>query len=366
MTVLMTADTVGGVWTYAVDLARALRPLGATVHLATMGRLPTPEQRAEADAAGAVLHESAYRLEWMPDPWDDVRAAGDWLLDLEQAVQPDIIHLNGYAHGALPWAAPVVMVDHSCVLSWFRAVKGTDAPPEWRRYADEVTRGLRAADAVIAPTAAMLRCLENHYGPLPSAGVIPNGRHGGAFRPLPKEPFVFSAGRFWDEAKNLAALDAAAEGLPWPVEVAGDLGRPGGGECRPRFARALGRLPARGVAERMGRAAIYALPARYEPFGLSALEAALCGCALVLGDIPTLREVWGDAALFVPPGDVAALRKTLRDLISNVARRDEMAHRARERARLYAPEPMAASYHSLYNELLHVGSARKEPALCAS
>ncbi len=32
------------------------------------------------------------------------------------------------------------------------------------------------------------------------------------------------------------------------------------------------------------------LPARYEPFGLSVLEAALSGCALVLGDIPSLRE----------------------------------------------------------------------------
>ena len=50
----------------------------------------------------------------------------------------------------------------------------------------------------------------------------------------------------------------------------------------------------------MGRAAIYALPARYEPFGLSILEAALSGCALVIGDIPSLREIWADAALFVP------------------------------------------------------------------
>ena len=54
------------------------------------------------------------------------------------------------------------------------------------------------------------------------------------------------------------------------------------------------------------RATIFALPARYEPFGLSALEAGLAGCALVLGDIP-MREVWHDAAMFVPPEQPAAL-----------------------------------------------------------
>lgn len=366
MTVLLTADTVGGVWTYAVDLARALRPRGVTVHLATMGRLPTPEQRAEARAAGAALHESAYALEWMSDPWEDVRAAGDWLLDLERAVRPDVVHLNGYAHGALPWTAPVVMVGHSCVLSWWRAVKGADAPPEWDRYARAVERGLRAADVVLAPTAAMLRCLEAHYGPLRRAAVVPNGRDAAAFRPRAKEPFVFSAGRFWDEAKNLATLDAAADGLPWPVEVAGDMTRPDGGEAAPRRARALGRLSAPDIAERMGRAGIYALPARYEPFGLSALEAALCGCALVLGDIPTLREVWGDAALFVPPDDACALRAALSTLIKDPRRREAMAAAARERARLYTPERMALGIMAAYGALPRAADARKEAAACAS
>ena len=73
----------------------------------------------------------------------------------------------------------------------------------------------------------------------------------------------------------------------------------------------LGRLDERRWPSGWPRAAIYALPARYEPFGLSALEAALSGCALVLGDIPSLREVWGDAAVFVPPDDAGGLRDAL-------------------------------------------------------
>ena len=356
----MTADAVGGVWTYALDLARALAPHGVSVALATMGRLPTPSQQAEARTVpGLTLHSSALALEWMSDPWEDVARAGDWLLGLEDRLRPDVIHLNGYAHGGLPWRAPVLMAGHSCVLSWWRAVQGEDAPPAWDRYQAEVQHGLRAAGRVVAPTRAMLDALERHYGPLAASQVIPNGRDLDAFRPGKKEPFVFSAGRLWDEAKNISALAEASRGLAWPVLVAGETAHPDGAAVAPPHVRLLGCLPPALVAAHQARAAVYALPARYEPFGLSALEAGLSGCALVLGDIPSLREVWGEAALFVPPDDSDALRGVLSRLIADAGLRQEMAARARSRARLYTPERMAGGYLSAYRSLL------QENAVCA-
>jgi hypothetical protein len=123
--VLMTADTVGGVWSHALELAAGLGRRGVQVALATMGAPPSDLQRAQVAALPTVtLHESSYRLEWMADPWRDVRAAGDWLLRLERQLQPDLVHLNQFAFGALPFVAPTVLVAHSCVLSWWRAVYG--------------------------------------------------------------------------------------------------------------------------------------------------------------------------------------------------------------------------------------------------
>src|SRR5690348_7167088 len=125
MHVLMTADTVGGVWTYALELAGALAPLGVDVTLATMG---APVSRAQASAASELpnleLVESRFALEWMPDAWRDVDDAGTWLLQIAQRVRPDVVHVNGYAHAALPFHAPVVCVAHSCVLTWSLAVRG--------------------------------------------------------------------------------------------------------------------------------------------------------------------------------------------------------------------------------------------------
>ena len=108
-TVLMTADTVGGVWTYAMELSRELAQHDVNVVLATTGRLATEEQRRTARAIpGLTLLETDYKLEWQEDPWQDVAAAGTWLLNIEEAIRPDLVHLNGYVHAALPcvWRVP--------------------------------------------------------------------------------------------------------------------------------------------------------------------------------------------------------------------------------------------------------------------
>jgi len=351
--VLMTADTVGGVWTYALDLARALAPRGVQIALVTMGRLPTPAQSAEASAVpNLMLYPSAFSLEWMENPWADVARAGNWLLSLEAEWLPDIVHLNGYAHGSLPWNAPVLVAGHSCVLSWWQAVHGTSAPSEWQHYHDEVQAGLQAADLVAAPTQAMLDCLQADYGPLTSTQVLPNGRDAALFQPADKQPVIFSAGRLWDDAKNIRVLAEIAPTLPWPVCVAGETAHPNGQKQHFDTVQLLGCLPPSEIASRLAEAAVYALPARYEPFGLSALEAGLSGCALVLGDIPSLREVWTDAALYAAPDNPAALRGTILRLISDTSLRREMSARALARAQTYTLERMAHGYLDAYRTLL--------------
>jgi glycogen(starch) synthase len=366
--ILMTADTVGGVFTYALELCRGLAAHGVHVVLATMGARLTRAQRAVVSALANIdLCESDFRLEWMDGPWRDVDAAGDWLLQLEATHAPDVVHLNGYVHGALPWCAPVLVVAHSCVLSWWQAVKGEDAPPAWSLYGQRVAAGLGRADLVVAPSRAMLDAVDRLYGRLARKRVIHNGRAPHALRAGPKEPLVLSAGRLWDQAKNLAALHACHALLPWPVYVAGPMhppdGSPGSGATAVSWAgiHALGALAPEDLAAWLARAAIFALPARYEPFGLSVLEAALSGCALALGDIDSLREVWGDAAVFVPPDDPERLAHAISGLIHDPAWRTRLAGRAAERALRYTAERMTREYLDVYGELM---SARHVESRC--
>lgn len=360
-TVLMTADAIGGVWGYAIELAHTLANAGVQVHLATMGRLPGEAQRAEAAAVpGLVLHESEYRLEWMDEPWGDVARAGEWLLALEREIRPDVVHLNGYAHGALPFTAPTLVVAHSCVCSWWRAVHGVDAPAEWNRYRAAVSAGLAGADLVVAPTAAMLASLALDYGFTGPGRVIPNAREAARFLPRTKRPYVVAAGRVWDEGKNIAAVAEAAARVKWPVFIAGDETPPAGAAGVRRASdevQYVGRLSEAELARWMGHAAICALPVRYEPFGLTAIEAGLAGCALVLGDIPTLREVWGGAPLWVQPDDTNALARAICALVDDPDLRELVAARCRATALQYSPARMADAYLGAYATLLHAPDA---------
>jgi len=346
--VLMTADAVGGVWTYAIDLARALSERQIEVTLAVLGPEPRPDQHSEAAGIPALrIAVCPGRLEWMEDPWEDVATAGRWLLRLARDCRPDVVHLNGYVHAALPWDVPVLVAAHSCVSSWWRAVKKDGLPVSRHTYAAAVRRGLSRADIVVAPSAAMLNALREHYGLLPQARVIWNGRTVPESEHLPKEPLILSAGRLWDAAKNVEAVCACAQAVAWPVYVAGE-----GGECAESAAQWLGRLSAAEVRHWMQRASIYASPARYEPFGLSILEAAQVGCALVLGDVPSLREIWGDAAIYVGPDDRRALTDALSSLIDSPLLRTLMARRAYQRAALFTVDRMAQAYVEAYSHLL--------------
>lgn len=355
--VLMSADPIGGVWTYALDLARGLHAHDVQVILATLGAPLTVAQRcAVAALPNVVLEESTFRLEWMPEPWRDIEQGGDWLFGLAKRHNVHLVHLNHLVHANLPFGVPVLSVVHSCVLTWWEAVHHEEAPAYFDRYRDEVRRSLQAAKAVVTLTHTMARQLQRHYGPLPDVAVISNGRPGNGPAPLVKAPRVFTAGRLWDEAKNIASVMRAAPRVVWPVYVAGAEDRPGhpdgAGLDMPgvtrRAVRLLGQLPPAAMVREYRRTAIYALPARYEPFGLTVLEAAQAECALVLGDIDSLRELWDGAAAFVSPDDDDALASTLNTLIRDTARRETLGRAARQRATAFTHERFVREYLVTY------------------
>jgi glycogen synthase len=357
LTVLMTTDTVGGVLVYAATLAGALRRYNVTVVLAAMGGPLSDDWKARIKALDNVIcFESDYKLEWMDDPWSDVRRAGRWLEQLAERFEPDIVHLNNYAPALLDWPCPTLVVGHSCVGSWHRAVHGRPPSGRWHKYICTVKSALRRAGAVTAPTWAFLQTLTALYGPFRSIGAVYNGLDP-AGRSCPKEKIAFAAGRLWDEAKNLAILKEVQPLIQIPICVAGSLEHPDGSVADSRGLTHLGHLAPPQIAGWYARLAVYVLAALYEPFGLSALEAAHAGCALVLGDLPSLREVWGGAALFVDPRDKRQIARAINLLMDVPSLRADYASKAVQRASFYSIAKMASRYFSIYDSLL-----KNEPA----
>lgn len=348
MRVLVVADVVGGVRTFVAELAPELAASGVEVHLALIGT-----DRPDCPGVGSCEVRNL-RLEWMSEPWVDVARTGEWVEELRLAHRPDLIHLNTFTPVLDP-DVPVLLTVHSCVLTWWRAVHGNDAPSGWRRYAQLARDALHRAAIVSVPTRALLAELAAVYGALPPVRVIPNGR---AVRPPPvarEDRLVVSAGRLWDPAKNAALTARAAPAIDGravligPGEVPGPdrLDAPPGVEC-------LGALPHDEVIRWLARASVFVEPARYEPFGLAALEAALCGCALVLGDIRSLREVWGGAAAFVALDDVDGLVHAVGALIDDPDRRRQASDAARRAAARYTPAAMAGAYLNAYRRVARI------------
>ena len=329
--VLITTDCVGGVWRYVMDVSRELATRGAEVGVACLGPAPDAGKAEEAHRAGVELHPLDVPLDWTAEGPDALRAGAGRLEALARAWSPTVLHLNTPAvAGFLMAPIPRVVAAHSCVATWWSAVRDGPLPDRWSWYIGTTRAGLRAADVVVVPTRAFAEALRTVYGPLPHLRVIRNGS--APVRSDAKAPFALAIGRWWDDAKNARVLDAAAAIATCPVYAAGPLRGPTGASADLRNVRWLGELSHADLRRWIGKAPIFVSPALYEPFGLAALEAASAGAALVLSAIPTFRELWNGCAAFAPANDPAAFAAGIDRLADDPVGHARLSRAARARA----------------------------------
>ena len=350
--VMLTTDAVGGVWRWAVELAAGLATCGARVLLVVMGPPPSPAQHAEAQAIhGCELRCTGLSLEWLASEPRKVADAARVLARLaaEWGAETIQVHAPALAADAV-WPAPVIATAHSCVRTWWQAVRKGPLPPDLAWRAQLTARGLGAAGAVIAPSESFALALLDAYRLERPIYVVPNG-----CRPVSvvqaRRPQALTAGRLWDEGKNVPRLDEAAGMLDARVLAAGPVAGPNGATIACRHLRLLGTLDNAALAREYATAAAFVSVSCYEPFGLAVLEAAQSGCALILSDIPTFRELWKGAALFVPPDDPAAIATALRRTIADEAIHDDLAAKAQARAVRYTTQAMTAATWRVHRDL---------------
>jgi glycosyltransferase involved in cell wall biosynthesis len=356
--VLMTLDAVGGVWRYAMDLAANLGPLGYRFTFVGLGPLPSTSQWVEAERLGRLLWIGA-PLDWLVDDERELDPIPDLLRTLVAENGIDLVHLNLPSQAyRLQLDVPMLVVSHSCVVTWFSGVRKSPVPDQWQWQFRRNRGGFDAADVALAPSHAHAAMLRASYGAIDGLDVVYNAT-GLIEAAAGKERIVFAAGRWWDEGKNGATLVAAAAGSHWPFVMAGPDRGPNGQHIDLGAVRSLGEMSHAEVVRWMGRAGIFISPSRYEPFGLAPLEAAKAGTALVLADIPTYRELWDGAALFAAPGDPSAFADAVNRLADNDALRHDFARRARQRSQGYTLEHQAASMSAIYRRLLHLPLARE-------
>ncbi|GAA5518585.1 D-inositol-3-phosphate glycosyltransferase [Demequina sediminis] len=136
-----------------------------------------------------------------------------------------------------------------------------------------------------------------------------------------------------------ATLEAAAAGLP--VKFLGQLGR---AELNAQY----------------DQAAIAVFPSRRASTGdqdglpVAMLEAMGAGCAVIASDLPGLNEAIeeGHSGALVPPGDVAALARTIEVVAEDAELRASLGAAARERAQTYSIDAVGAGYRALFHGIV--------------
>jgi glycogen(starch) synthase len=346
--ILLTTDVVGGVWDFCLVVAEGLRDAGHVVTLLAIGS-PTLRQHQAAQSTGAEVVSAPLKLEWMQDSEADVGATRRLVADVARMVRADIVHANQFAAACADVDVPVIMTLHSDVLSWRRWTLGsTDVPPEWEPYVSLVREALTRADHVAAVSRFLAHEVRSLYGVDRRIEVIHNGWPALQAPVTPREPIALAAGRAWDPAKNVSLIAEAASG--WDtggVYLAGECTHPDGGRVSPPPPlKSLGFLSRVDLDEWLARTTIYVSAARYDPFGLLPLQAALHGCALLLSDIPSYRELWEGAAWFFRSNDADDLRQQWQRLLRTTHLPVDAGERARS---LFTPRRMVDAYQQLYS-----------------
>ncbi|HXT34088.1 MAG TPA: glycosyltransferase family 4 protein [Chloroflexota bacterium] len=366
MRLILTTDAVGGVWQYATTLAdRLADQFNAHIMLAVCGRPPSAGQLGEINLGsrpkgGLVQVEQLdVPLEWEAAPYREYDSARRQLLDLSLRWRAHLVHANEHYLGEIGTSGmPVVVVSHSDLCSWRAAVLGEEIPIVDQAYMHRLRTGLATASAVVAPSMLVAQGLSRWYAfngvvRLIANGVSPHPDLLPAVRPID----AIMVGRLWDKAKNLPCFASLAEGLPdrFCVAIGETVGPDGPVTTGPsRHVQFLGALPRGEVRNHLARARVFVSPAYYDPFGLAAVEAALAGCSLVLSDILSYREIWGDAALYFEPHDPQSARRQVETILGDEAGRTALAKQVGARARaLYSAERMADTYMGLYQRLTH-------------
>ncbi|GIV92912.1 glycosyltransferase [Chloroflexus sp.] len=261
---------------------------------------------------------------------------------LVEAGRYDVIVVDALARAVVaPWLThwqrlcPVVTLVHE-----LPTVAGASDPRE-----HEWEQMLLRADALVAVS-------DDGANTLIARGVEPARIHiasGGCDRLLSRMPVgeareeLVIAVAQWIPRKNLAHLvrvwGHVAE-HPWRLELIGES------DADPVYAgevwQAIQHCPAsvivRGVladdelAERYARASLFALPSRFEGYGLVFAEALACGLPAIAGAVGPVPALVGAGGILVPPDDEQALSTALRTVMSDAHLRQHLSTAARQQA----------------------------------
>ena len=368
----LMSPSPGGVGRYTAKLVSNLVALGVDVRPVVARHAPEEIKSAWAEFGlgsvpeplvlplpRAALYDSWHLLDWPPlsrDPGVQVLHAPSL------AVPPK----SGKAlvvsvHDAAPWLFPESFPWRG---RWFHHAGMRAAA----RRADVVLTGTEAAASELRAhttlPAERLRVIPYGVDHQPNPELDPEEAWGVLQRHnLSNTQYVLWVGSL-EPRKGLGTLVAAVarlarEGTAPTLVVAGYAGwrntnviSTGDRAALGPGLRELGRVAEPELQALYANASVFAFPSLHEGFGLPVLEAMAAGVPVVASDIPAIREVAGDAAVLVAPGNADAWAEALLRVLESPRLQADLAGSGRRRAAMFSWTKTAEATIGVYEDLL--------------
>jgi glycosyltransferase involved in cell wall biosynthesis len=282
----------------------------------------------------------------------------------------DVVH---GAHFATPLRSPVARVATVHDLTFYRLPRRYD----WRHraYYRLLARSATRAERIIVPSSAVANDVVRYLGyPVSRIRVIPEAPRTGWAAASP-EAVAATRARFGLDTEYILMVGTAEpgkraidgiralallreRGCGWRLVLAGN-----GGPLRAALEREASRLGVddstvfAGYVDDCDLRSLYTgalalvFPSLYEGFGLPPLEAMACGTPVIATERPAMDSVLGQAALFIPPRDPAAIVDHIAQLAASPALRDEFSGRGREHASAFSWAQAASETVEVYREV---------------
>jgi glycosyltransferase involved in cell wall biosynthesis len=312
--------------------------------------------RARGDIELVELEDARYDV-WRFDRrvfWDQFAAPR-----LARKLRANVIHFTG---GTLPLWTP-----HPCVLTlhdlaWLGGAVTGRAHSRW--YFGTLQRRLaHRADRIAADTEVSRNEIVKRLGMSPSKVAVTGAGVDDAWFKLERrrsDPPYFLAVGTVEARKDLETAVRAIVSLAGVrlVSVGPQTKYAARVLAVARELAVADRVELRGYVSEETLHELYAgatalvFPSRYEGFGLPPLQALAAGVPVVAADIPVLREVLGDCALWARPGDAESFTDRLRQALAHDPGLREMGERGRMHARQLTWATVADRLVRVYRSLM--------------
>jgi glycosyltransferase involved in cell wall biosynthesis len=193
------------------------------------------------------------------------------------------------------------------------------------------------------------------YGLLGRVAVMPNGFDSALLGyEAEEEDYMLFLGRLHIGQKGLDTLSSALGLTKCRLVIAG--GGKDEGRVRMLFSKAMGAgqaefagfVSGQEKVTLLGKCLFMLVPSRYEGQPLTVIEAAACGKPVIVSDIPELKyAVDAGFGISFKTGDAKDLAEKMNFLLADKRLRQEMGMRAREYARNFTWDKIAAEFEKL-------------------